>query len=213
MFSRVYYSLLPFCVRNHVFFCCRSQYENNMCLFCTKLCIKNKKVNQAITKTLKISYFENFPVPLYCSVICYDEISLFVHSSSEDRQKLYGPNNFGTLFYEVISSPFMLWKFYLDVLVRIVLNQCDKFILPALLSGLDTDECRNSTVCNSKNCFGFKKVKIREIVFLNAVKLSKRLAIYSCLNVNPDFIIKVFDTYERGVDFNDSYLSIDHYQE
>ena len=107
----------------------------------------------------------------------------------------------------------MLWKFYLDVLVRIVLNQCDKFILPALLSGLDTDECRNSTVCNSKNCFGFKKVKIREIVFLNAVKLSKRLAIYSCLNVNPDFIIKVFDTYKRGVDFNNSYLSIDHYQE
>ena len=105
----------------------------------------------------------------------------------------------------------MLCKFYLDVLVRIVLNQCDKFILSALLSGLDTDKCRNSTVCNSKNCFDFKKVKIGEIVFLNAVKLSKRLAIYLCLNVNPDFIIKVFDTYKRGVDFNNLYLPIDHY--
>ena len=104
-------------------------------------------------------------MPLYCSVICYDEIGLFVH-----RQKLYSLNNFGTLFYKVISSTFMLFKFYLDVLVRIVLNQCDKFILPALLSGLDTDKCRNSTVCNSKNCFDFKKVKIGEIVFLNAVK-------------------------------------------
>ena len=77
-------------------------------------------MDKAITKTLKISYFENFPVPLYRSVICYDKISLFFHSSREDTQKLYGPNNFGTLFYEFISSPFMLWKFYLDVVVRIV---------------------------------------------------------------------------------------------
>ena len=107
----------------------------------------------------------------------------------------------------------MLWKFCHNVLLRIVLNQCNKFILPALLSRLDTDKCRNSGVCNSKNCFGFKKVKIGEIVFLNAVKLSKKLPIYSCLNVNPDFIVKVFDTYKCGIDFNNSYLSIDHYQE
>ena len=157
---------------------------------------------KGITKTLKISYFENFPVPLYSSVICYDKSSLFFHSSREDAQKLYDPNNFGTLFHEFISSPFMFWKFYLDVVVRIVLNQSDKFMPPALLSGIDTDECRNSTVYNSENCFGFKKVKIREIVFLNAVKLSKRLAIYLCLNVNPDFVIKLFDTYKRGVDFD-----------
>ena len=120
----------------------------NMCLFCTKLCLKNKKVNRAITKTLKIGYLENFPALLYCSVISTDEVNLFIHSSSQDRQKSYGPNNFGTLFCEVISSPFLLWKFYLEILVRIVLNHCDKFILPALLSLFDTNECRNSTVCN-----------------------------------------------------------------
>ena len=150
---------------------------------------------------------------LYCRVIFSNEINLFVHSFSQDRQKLYGPNNFGTLFYEVISFPFMLWKFYLDVLARVVLNHCNKFIMPALLSGFDTNECRNSTVCNSEKCFGFKKVKIRDILFLNAVKLSKRLAVHSCRTVNSDFIIKVFDTYKRGVDFYNPYLSIDRYQE
>ena len=164
IYSRLYYSLLPFRVWNHVFLCCRSQYESNICLFCTKLCLKNEKVNLVITKTLKIGYFENFPVSLYCSVISSDEINLFVHSSSQDRQKLYGPNNFGTLLYEVISSPFMLWKFYLDVLARVVLNHCDKFILLALLSGFDTNECRNSAVCNFENCFDFKKLKL-EILF------------------------------------------------
>ena len=218
IYSQLCYSSLPFRVWNHVFLCCRSQYESDMCLFCAKLCLKNKKVNLTITKKLKIGYFENFPVSLYCSVTSSDEINLFVHSSSQDRQKLYGPNNFGTLFYEVISSPFLLWKFYLDVLDRIVLNHCDKFILPALLSGFDTNECKISTVCNSENCFGFKKVKIREInsiklVFLHPVTLSKRLATYSCQTVNSDFIIKVFDTYKCGVDFYNPYLSIDRYQE
>ena len=80
-----------------------------MCLFCTKLCLKNKKVNRAITKTLKIGYLESFPASLYYSVISTDKVNLFVHSFSPDRQKLYGPNNFGTLFYEVISSPFLLF--------------------------------------------------------------------------------------------------------
>ena len=43
IYSPLYYSLLPFHVWNYVFLCCRSQYESNMCLFCTKLCLKNKK--------------------------------------------------------------------------------------------------------------------------------------------------------------------------
>ena len=55
--------------------------------------------------------------------------------------------------------------------------------------------------------------KLERLFFLHAAKLSKRLAIYSCLTVNSDFIIKVFDTHKRAVDFHNSYLSIDRYQE
>ena len=36
--------------------------------------------------------------------------NLFVYSSMYDVQKFYGPNNVVTLFYEVISSPFILWN-------------------------------------------------------------------------------------------------------
>ena len=94
------------------------------------------------------------------------------------------------------------------------MNHCDKFILPAFLSLFDTNEYRNSTVCNSENCFGFKKVKITETAFfLHGIKLSKRLAVYSCLNVNSDFIMEVFNKYKRGVDFYNPYVSIDRYQE
>ena len=69
---------------------------------------------------------------------------------------------FGTLYYEVVSSPFILSKFYLDILARVVLNHCDKYIIPALLSGLNTDDCRKATVCTPTRCFGFEKNKIKE---------------------------------------------------
>ena len=36
--------------------------------------------------------------------------NLFVYSSMYDVQKFYGPNNVVTLFYEVKSSPFILWN-------------------------------------------------------------------------------------------------------
>ena len=83
--------------------------------------------------------------------------------------------NFGTLFYEVINSPFLLWKSYLDILARIVFNFCEKYILPVLLSDWN-DDCRNYTACMPKNCFSMKRIKVKEIVFSAALNLSKKLA-------------------------------------
>ena len=83
--------------------------------------------------------------------------------------------SFGTLFYEVINSPFLLWKSYLDILARTVFNFCEKYILPVLLSDCN-DDCRNYTVCMPKNCFSMKRIKVKEIVFSAALKLSKKFA-------------------------------------
>ena len=58
-----------------------------------------------------------------------------------------------------------------------------------------------------------KKLKLQRLLFLHGIKLSKRLAVYSYLNVNSDFIIEVFNMYKRGVDFYNPYVSIDRYQE
>ena len=73
-----------------------------------------------------------------------------------------------------------------------------------MLSGLGTDESIN---------FVSDPKKIRDTIFLHAFKLLKRLAVYSCLTVSSDLIIKVFDTYKRGLDFHNLYLSRDRYQE
>ena len=108
IYSRLYYSLLPLRVWNHVFLCCRSQYERNMCLLFTKICLKNKKVIKSICKRMNVDCFDCMPPPLLDGVLIRGDVNLHVHSRSQDRQKLCNPNNLGTLFYDVISSPFLL---------------------------------------------------------------------------------------------------------
>ena len=85
-----------------------------------------------------------------------------------------------------------LLKFYLDILARNV--------LPALLSGFKND-CRKHAVCTPSTCFGLRKIKIKEIVFVNALKFSKKLAEHSCMCVNSCYIVDAFNNYKQGVAF------------
>ena len=116
--------------------------------------------------------------------------------------------NFGILFYEIMNSPFMLWILYLDVLCWVVFNVCDKSVLPVILSGV-TGDCRKYTACTSKNCPSIKINKIKAIFFREIVYFCKRLAEFSSLSVNSQFIIDVFNTYKRGEDFFTKYLEIE----
>lgn len=94
---------------------------------------------------------------LYYGVVSNGFISLFVNVEfGPDRQRPYSENNYGTLYYEVVSSPFLLLKMYLEILGAIILNQCDKYLLSDLLADEDTD-CRRSTVYSLSNCLPMKK--------------------------------------------------------
>ena len=119
-------------------FRCRSQFKSNMCLFCTKIYLKNKSLSDSIEKNVTIDILDFFPVHLSYGIISGGHVHLFVHSAVMDRQaRLPYNSNFRTLFYEVISSLFMLLKFYLDILARIVYNYCDKHIMTTLISDLE----------------------------------------------------------------------------
>ena len=175
IWNKLFYAILPFRVWNHLFLCCRSQYESNMCLFCTKIYLKNKRLTASIEKNLTVEVLDFFPVHLSYGIISSGHVHLFVHSSIVDRQKQLSYNsNFETLFYEVINSPFMLWKFYLDILARVVFNYCDKYITTALLSDLEND-CRKFTVCNSRTCINIKRNRIKNVVFESTLTFSKNL--------------------------------------
>ena len=123
IWSELFYTILPFRVWNHLFLCCRSQYESNMSLYCTKIYLKDKKLSASINKSLTVDRVDCFPVCISDGIIIGGHVHLFVHLSIADRQKQLPYNaNFGNLFYEVINSPFMLQKLYLDTLARIVFN-------------------------------------------------------------------------------------------
>ena len=118
--QKLYYAILPFRVWNHLFLCVRSQYESNMCLFCTKIYLRNKKLSRLIEKKLTVDVLKNFPSQLSYGVISGGCVNLFVHSSVIDRQKVFDESaNFGTLFYEVINSLFMLLGSFSTILTSI----------------------------------------------------------------------------------------------
>ena len=104
------------------------------------------------------------------------------------------------LYYGSINSSFKLWKFYLDILCRIVFDVLKKFAFPLVLTGVD-ENCRKYTICTSSNCFNLKITKIKVIVFRELVNLCKKLSEFLCFNVNSFFIIDAFKTYEKGEDF------------
>lgn len=55
-----------------------------------------------------------------------------------------------------------------------------------------------------------KKDRLREKLFIYAVKLTKRLVIQSCQVVNGNYILNVFDEYKLWKQYHNPYLTIDH---
>ena len=207
MTKEIYYSFPPFCIWNHVFLCERSQYVKDMCLDCTKLYIQNKKISNFINDELCLNVSE-FPYEITRGIVSANKIYLFAHTNAYCRKNDPFGTNLGSLYYESINSTFLLWKFYLDILSRVVFNQTNKHVLLMLLSDNETD-CRNFTVCNEKNCSGMTKVRIKTIFYKVLVSFCKRLCELFCSDIDPFFITYGFENYKRGVDFFSPYLEIE----
>ena len=58
--------------------------------------------------------------------------------------------NLGGFYYEIVSSPFLLWKIDLDVLSGIVFNSCYRHVLPLLVPNSSYDEFETS---RGKTCW------------------------------------------------------------
>ena len=101
----------------------------SMCEYCTKLCITNKKISDHIKNNLFV-HTNDFPNQLRQGFILTQKVPLFVHTYIDMKNVFAHTNsamkndrsNFGRIYYESKNSPFMLWKFYLDILCRIVFN-------------------------------------------------------------------------------------------
>ena len=110
--------------------------------FALSLKIKDKKVTKEINKKLKLDARNFLSSQLYYGVISDGLVPLFAHVDfGADRERPSFENNYGVLYYETINSLFMVFKAYLDILEKIILNQCDKYLLPALLTSENDRSC------------------------------------------------------------------------
>ena len=83
--QRMFYGVLPYRIWSHFWFCTRSQYDQNICQYCTMLRLKN--VNKWIKDKLKIQT-RLFPVLLRSSVLYVSEVHLFIHTNfGKDYQR------------------------------------------------------------------------------------------------------------------------------
>ena len=206
LMDKLYYSVLPLRVWNHLYLCERSQYMANMCRYCTKLYIKNKKISDHINNKLFVE-INQFPIWLSPGVVVPRRITLFVHTNIAAINDPFGLN-FGLLYYESINSPFFLWKAYLDILCRIVFNVSQRFVLSLIVTSIDAN-CREFAVCTSKNCLNLKISKVRAIFFRGLVVFCKKLSEVSCDNFDPNFIIDVFKKYKKVENYFSEYLGLE----
>ena len=208
LMAKLYYRILPFRVWNHLFLCERSQFNPDMCRFATKEYVSNKKKSGHINENLYVE-INRFPLQLLEGIVYARKIYSFSHTNvMSSREDLFGIN-LGGVYYESISSPFLLWKCYLDLLSRIVFNVCYRHVLPLFPPNSSYGMCRKFTVCNSKNCRNLILGRIRELFHKNMVDFGKRIAETSCSLFNSYVVIDTFNNYRKGVDFFSEFLDID----
>lgn len=103
--------VFQFRVRNHLFFCSRSHYCSDICLFCTRVNISRHGVSGYINKKLfvPITYF---PQSIREGIVLMEKVYFFVHyHGAFAKVNIHASyvSNFGVLHYECINSPFILY--------------------------------------------------------------------------------------------------------
>ena len=81
-----------------------------MCNFFTKSYVSIKKISDHINKTLFVP-MEEFLPSIREGIVLAEKIYIFAHTNVfiEKDDPCGRSANFGSLFYETISSPFLLW--------------------------------------------------------------------------------------------------------
>lgn len=93
------------------FFCSRSHYCSDICLFCTRVNISRHGVSGYINKKLfvPITYF---PQSIREGIVLMEKVYFFVHyHGAFAKVNIHASyvSNFGVLHYECINSPFILY--------------------------------------------------------------------------------------------------------
>lgn len=123
--TELVFGISQFRVRNHLFFCSRSHYCSDICLFCTRVNISHHGVSGYINKKLfvPITYF---PQSIREGIVLMEKVYFFVHyHGAFAKVNIHASyvSNFGVLHYECINSPFILYQISCVELFKMLLTK------------------------------------------------------------------------------------------
>ena len=134
--SYIIFETLPFPVYSHMFNYNRGFYVFNKCTFCTRFHVRERALSDFLNQKL-VLLPDFFPKAITEDIVLENAVFLFVHCheiiySSRDRNFEDNFGNFGVLYYDCINNAFMLYKFYQEVLCRIIFNNVTKKIFTGI---------------------------------------------------------------------------------
>ena len=103
----------------------------------------------------------------------------------------------------------MLYKFYLEVLCRVIFNNVLKKILPVVLSDFDTNTFsawKKRSFCGRNFCAGTERKKRISIVIKETAYFSLHILKLNNGCINVDFVSQIFNRYKKGVDYTSQKL-------
>ena len=180
----------------------------NKCVFCTRFHVRERLLSDFLNQKLTFSK-SSFPSNFVHDVFLH-QISLFIHYhgiiyASRDKNLENDYANFGGLYYEEVDRPFLLYKFYLEILGRVIFNNFFKKVMPIMLNDFDLNvknTSRRKKVCGGKSWISKQR---KQIIFV-LVKEARffALEIFTLINkrINTDDFSFIFYIYKKGVDYN-----------
>ena len=157
--NNLLFDILLFWVWNHLWYFSRNYYCSSIFLSCPRVC-STDYVNDKLYVSIAL-----FPQLVQEDIVLMEKVYFFVHfhgAFNVKRKQIV--NNFGVLYYESISSPFLLYKTYLEILCMIVYNFVEKKILPLFINN-GFSACSGRTACDRRLCQGSCKNKNKFIIY------------------------------------------------
>ena len=105
-------------------FCVRGLNSVRTCVVLVQNHVSNKKISDYINNNLYVE-IDHFPRN-------YSRKKKLFTNVVSSREDSFGLHLVG-FYYDSVTSPFLLWKNYLDILPRIVFNSCYRHALPPLV--------------------------------------------------------------------------------
>ena len=96
-------------------------------------------------------------------------------------------NNLAVYYIKYISSPFLVYNMYMELMCRIAYNIADKEILPPFISELRAC-CRSFTACDHRRCGNGRKNRLEYILFKGVTIFCLCIIEVTYDRVDPSFV-------------------------